>query len=67
MHSFHSIPYNELLRNFCFQKLYDAILSPQDQQAYYMHLLEVATNYDQWSDAAKMLDQLQGNENTMIK
>ncbi|RHZ45277.1 hypothetical protein Glove_682g52 [Diversispora epigaea] len=44
------------------KKLYDAILSPQDPQTYYKHLLEVASNYEQWSDAANMLDQLQGKD-----
>ncbi|CAG8433676.1 10403_t:CDS:10 [Diversispora eburnea] len=29
------------------KRLYDAILSPQDPQAYYKHLLEVASNYEQ--------------------
>ncbi|CAG8681767.1 9162_t:CDS:10, partial [Acaulospora morrowiae] len=43
-------------------KLYDTVLSTRDPQIIYKHLLEVASNYEQWSEAANILDQLQGND-----
>ncbi|CAG8795188.1 31306_t:CDS:2, partial [Racocetra persica] len=44
------------------KKLYDAVLLPRDPRAYYKHLLDVASNYEQWSEAAKMLDQVEGKD-----
>ncbi|CAG8784048.1 7370_t:CDS:10 [Gigaspora margarita] len=44
------------------KKFYDAVLLPRDPRAYYKHLLDVASNYEQWSEAAKILDQLEGKD-----
>ncbi|CAH1757490.1 15814_t:CDS:10 [Entrophospora sp. SA101] len=44
------------------KRLYDCFLSPQDQQSYCKHLMEIATNYEQWSEAATILDQSQGKD-----
>nr|CAG8592636.1 13532_t:CDS:10 [Entrophospora candida] len=44
------------------KRLYDCFLSLHDQQSYYKRLMEIATNYEQWSEAATILDQLQGND-----
>ncbi|CAG8737543.1 3182_t:CDS:10, partial [Dentiscutata erythropus] len=44
------------------KKLYGAVLLPRDPRAYYKHLLDVASNYEQWSEAAKILDQLEGKD-----
>ncbi|RUS12699.1 hypothetical protein BC937DRAFT_87230, partial [Endogone sp. FLAS-F59071] len=41
-------------------RLYKQLLYPHDPQAYFQHLLEVASNYEQWSEAANILDKLQG-------
>ncbi|RUO96205.1 hypothetical protein BC936DRAFT_142425 [Jimgerdemannia flammicorona] len=40
-------------------RLYKHILYPHDPQAYFLHLLQVASNYEQWSEAATILDELQ--------
>jgi len=44
------------------KRLYDCCLSLHDQQSYYKRLMEIATNYEQWSEAATILDQLQGKD-----
>ncbi|KAJ3327300.1 hypothetical protein HDU76_012033 [Blyttiomyces sp. JEL0837] len=38
------------------------LLSQQDPQTYYKHLMSVATNYEQWAAAGLALDRLQGKE-----
>ncbi|KAI9317878.1 acyl transferase/acyl hydrolase/lysophospholipase [Dichotomocladium elegans] len=45
---------------FWSNKLYDRLLSPTNPKAYYTHLLQVATNYEQWAEAASLLDELEG-------
>jgi len=37
------------------------LIKPSDPTVYYKHLLTIATNYDQWAEAATILDQLEGN------
>ncbi|KAG0348132.1 hypothetical protein BG005_011724, partial [Podila minutissima] len=44
------------------KKIYDSLLRSRDPQAYYTHLLAAATNYEQWSEAAAVLDRLQGKD-----
>ncbi|KAF9380529.1 hypothetical protein CPB97_008280 [Podila verticillata] len=44
------------------KKIYDSLLRSRDPQAYYTHLLAAATNYEQWSEAAVILDRLQGKD-----
>ncbi|KAG2176889.1 hypothetical protein INT43_007543 [Umbelopsis isabellina] len=44
------------------EQLYRNLIRPKDPTVYYKHLLSVATNYDQWAEAATILDQLQGLE-----
>ncbi|KAI9284620.1 acyl transferase/acyl hydrolase/lysophospholipase [Umbelopsis sp. AD052] len=44
------------------EKLYRSLIKPSDPTVYYKHLLTVATNYDQWAEAATILDQLEGLE-----
>ncbi|CAO3684617.1 unnamed protein product [Umbelopsis vinacea] len=44
------------------EQLYRKLIKPSDPTVYYKHLLSVATNYDQWAEAATILDQLQGLE-----
>jgi len=44
------------------QKIYDSLLRSRDPQAYYTHLLAAATNYEQWFEAATILDRLQGKD-----
>ncbi|KAF7725925.1 hypothetical protein EC973_009162 [Apophysomyces ossiformis] len=43
-------------------KLYDTLSQPSNPRAYYQHLLDVATNYEQWAEAASILDDLDGLE-----
>ncbi|KAG0219392.1 acyl transferase/acyl hydrolase/lysophospholipase [Mortierella sp. GBAus27b] len=44
------------------KKIYDTLLRSQDPKAWYTHLLKVATNYEQWAEAAAILDKLQGKD-----
>ncbi|CAM0137203.1 unnamed protein product [Umbelopsis sp. WA50703] len=44
------------------EQLYRNLIRPKDPTVYYKHLLSVATNYDQWAEAATILDQLEGLE-----
>ncbi|KAG0019399.1 hypothetical protein BGZ81_009748 [Podila clonocystis] len=44
------------------KKIYDSLLRSRDPQAYYTHLLAAATNYEQWFEAAAILDRLQGKD-----
>ncbi|KAF9169552.1 hypothetical protein BGX21_007715 [Mortierella sp. AD011] len=44
------------------KKIYESLLRSRDPKAYYTHLLEAATNYEQWSEAAVVLDRLQGKD-----
>ncbi|KAF9425930.1 hypothetical protein BGZ94_007087, partial [Podila epigama] len=44
------------------KKIYDSLLRSRDPQAYYNHLLSAATNYEQWAEAAAILDNLQGKD-----
>ncbi|GJJ73529.1 TAG lipase / steryl ester hydrolase / phospholipase A2 / LPA acyltransferase [Entomortierella parvispora] len=44
------------------KKIYESLLRSRDPKAYYTHLLSAATNYEQWAEAAKVLDQLQGKD-----
>ncbi|KAG0171264.1 hypothetical protein DFQ28_002503 [Apophysomyces sp. BC1034] len=42
------------------ERLYDNLISPSNPKSYYTHLLDVATNYEQWAEAASILDDLEG-------
>ncbi|CAI2174449.1 6715_t:CDS:10 [Funneliformis geosporum] len=42
------------------KRLYDTIR--RDPQSHYKHILETANNYEQWAEAANILDKLQGKE-----
>ncbi|KAI8149462.1 acyl transferase/acyl hydrolase/lysophospholipase [Fennellomyces sp. T-0311] len=53
-----SIAYD--VASFWSNKLYDQLISPANPKAYYNHLLKVATNYEQWAEAAAVLDDLEG-------
>ncbi|KAF9182646.1 hypothetical protein BGZ51_004532, partial [Haplosporangium sp. Z 767] len=44
------------------KKIYESLLRSRDPQAYYTHLLQAATNYEQWAEAAVILDRLQGKD-----
>ncbi|KAF9354973.1 hypothetical protein BGX26_007134 [Mortierella sp. AD094] len=44
------------------KKIYESLLRSRDPKAYYTHLLKAATNYEQWSEAAVVLDRLQGKD-----
>ncbi|KAF9098738.1 hypothetical protein BGX29_007460 [Mortierella sp. GBA35] len=44
------------------KKIYESLLNSRDPKAYYTHLLSAATNYEQWSEAAIILDRLQGKD-----
>ncbi|KAF9108666.1 hypothetical protein BGX27_008266 [Mortierella sp. AM989] len=44
------------------KKIYESLLRSRDPKAYYTHLLKAATNYEQWSEAAIVLDRLQGKD-----
>ncbi|KAF9910969.1 hypothetical protein EC991_005144 [Linnemannia zychae] len=44
------------------KKIYESLLVSHDPKAYYTHLLSAATNYEQWSEAAIILDRLQGKD-----
>ncbi|KAG0274611.1 hypothetical protein BGZ95_009615 [Linnemannia exigua] len=44
------------------KKIYESLLNSHDPRAYYTHLLSAATNYEQWSEAAIVLDRLQGKD-----
>ncbi|KAG0379888.1 hypothetical protein BGX24_011211 [Mortierella sp. AD032] len=44
------------------KKIYESLLNSHDPRAYYTHLLSAATNYEQWSEAAIILDRLQGKD-----
>ncbi|KAF9972120.1 hypothetical protein BGZ73_004793 [Actinomortierella ambigua] len=44
------------------KKIYDSLQRSRDPKAYYIHLLKAATNYEQWSEAAVILDRLQGKD-----
>ncbi|KAF9433989.1 hypothetical protein BGZ76_008730 [Entomortierella beljakovae] len=44
------------------KKIYESLLLSRDPKAYYTHLLGAATNYEQWSEAASVLDQLNGKD-----
>ncbi|KAF9898982.1 hypothetical protein BX616_003392 [Lobosporangium transversale] len=44
------------------KKIYESLLRSRDPKAYYAHLLKAATNYEQWAEAAAILDQLQGKD-----
>ncbi|KAJ3411302.1 hypothetical protein HDV05_002406 [Chytridiales sp. JEL 0842] len=48
--------------SFWGQKLSRKLLVQHDPQAYYKHLMSVATNYEQWAAAGLALDRLQDNE-----
>ncbi|KAG0060512.1 hypothetical protein BGZ89_012207 [Linnemannia elongata] len=43
-------------------KIYESLLASRDPKAYYTHLLSAATNYEQWAEAAAVLDRLQGKD-----
>lgn len=47
------------------QKLYHHLFGPSNPKAYYNHLLQVATNYEQWAEAASLLDDLEGRSQHM--
>ncbi|KAF9273661.1 hypothetical protein BGZ68_001325 [Mortierella alpina] len=44
------------------KKIYESLLRSRDPKAYYTHLLGAATNYEQWAEAAIVLDRLQGKD-----
>ncbi|KAG0099967.1 hypothetical protein BGZ93_004893 [Podila epicladia] len=44
------------------KKIYDSLLRSRGPEAYYTHLLAAATNYEQWFEAAAILDRLQGKD-----
>ncbi|KAI8079954.1 acyl transferase/acyl hydrolase/lysophospholipase [Halteromyces radiatus] len=45
------------------KKLYDKwITASVDPKSYYTHILKVATNYEQWAEAAAALDEYEGND-----
>ncbi|KAG0250961.1 hypothetical protein DFQ27_009118 [Actinomortierella ambigua] len=44
------------------KKIYDSLQRSRDPKAYYNHLLKAATNYEQWSEAAVIMDRLQGKD-----
>ncbi|KAF8946135.1 hypothetical protein BGZ47_001205 [Haplosporangium gracile] len=44
------------------KKIYESLLASRDPKAYYTHLLSAATNYEQWAEAAIILDRLQGKD-----
>ncbi|KAF9949630.1 hypothetical protein BGZ72_008607 [Mortierella alpina] len=44
------------------KKIYESLLRSRDPKAYYTHLLSAATNYEQWAEAAVVLDRLQGKD-----
>ncbi|KAF9579636.1 hypothetical protein BGW38_004031 [Lunasporangiospora selenospora] len=44
------------------KRIYASLMRSQDSTAFYSHLLEAATNYDQWAGAATALDRLQGKD-----
>ncbi|KAG0285301.1 hypothetical protein BGZ96_010421 [Linnemannia gamsii] len=44
------------------KKIYESLLASRDPKAYYTHLLSAATNYEQWAEAAAILDRLQGKD-----
>ncbi|KAF9920230.1 hypothetical protein FBU30_009976 [Linnemannia zychae] len=44
------------------KKIYESLLHSRDPKAYYTHLLSAATNYEQWAEAAIILDRLQGKD-----
>ncbi|KAF9571910.1 hypothetical protein EC968_010563 [Mortierella alpina] len=44
------------------KKIYESLLRSRDPKAYYTHLLGAATNYEQWAEAAVVLDRLQGKD-----
>ncbi|KAG0230565.1 hypothetical protein BGW42_000869 [Actinomortierella wolfii] len=44
------------------KKIYDSLQRSRDPKAYYSHLLKAATNYEQWSEAAVIMDRLQGKD-----
>ncbi|KAG0360782.1 hypothetical protein BGZ54_009389 [Gamsiella multidivaricata] len=44
------------------KKIYESLLRSRDPKAYYTHLLKAATNYEQWAEAAAILDRLQGKD-----
>ncbi|KAG0207074.1 hypothetical protein BGX28_001617 [Mortierella sp. GBA30] len=44
------------------KKIYESLLRSRDPKAYYTHLLKAATNYEQWAEAAAVLDKLQGKD-----
>ncbi|KAK3822233.1 MAG: hypothetical protein JOS17DRAFT_754163 [Linnemannia elongata] len=44
------------------KKIYESLLASRDPKAYYTHLLSAATNYEQWAEAAAVLDRLQGKD-----
>ncbi|CDH56994.1 patatin family [Lichtheimia corymbifera JMRC:FSU:9682] len=46
--------------SFWSNKLYHHLFGPSNPKAYYNHLLQVATNYEQWAEAASLLDDLEG-------
>ncbi|RIA96845.1 acyl transferase/acyl hydrolase/lysophospholipase [Glomus cerebriforme] len=44
------------------KKFYHAVLSPRNPRARYEQVLKTAKTYEQWAEAAKQLDQLEGKE-----
>ncbi|KAG9061633.1 hypothetical protein KI688_007214 [Linnemannia hyalina] len=44
------------------KKIYESLLASRDPKAYYTHLLSAATNYEQWAEAAAILDRLEGKD-----
>ncbi|KAG0323811.1 hypothetical protein BGZ99_002481, partial [Dissophora globulifera] len=44
------------------KRIYESLLRSRDPKAYYSHLLKAATNYEQWAEAAAILDSLQGKD-----
>ncbi|CAO3652240.1 unnamed protein product [Cunninghamella echinulata] len=47
--------------SFWTNKLYNSFLSTSNRKAYYQHILKVATNYEQWAEAAAILDEYDGS------
>ncbi|KAI7854431.1 acyl transferase/acyl hydrolase/lysophospholipase [Circinella umbellata] len=46
--------------SFYSNKVYNQLANPSNPKAYYKHLLKAATNYEQWAEAAAVLDDIEG-------
>lgn len=48
------------------KKIYDRLISSTNSKGYYEHLIKNATNYDEWSEAATILDDIDGKINKFL-